>query len=93
MWKLLSVTLAMTLALAAFLLLPSSHDKAGAQSGPFYINAVDIDVVPGQIDAYLAALKENGAAAVYEPGCHEFNLLASALARDLAVMAGEHARP
>ena len=57
MSKLLSVTLAMTLALAAFLLLPSGHDKAGAQSGPFYINAVDIDVVPGQIDAYLAALK------------------------------------
>ena len=44
MSKLLSVTLAMTLALAAFLLLPSGHDKAGAQSGPFYINAVDIDV-------------------------------------------------
>jgi (4S)-4-hydroxy-5-phosphonooxypentane-2,3-dione isomerase len=63
--------------LAAFLLLPSSHDKAGAQSGPFYINAVDIDVVPGQIDAYLAALKENGAAAVYEPGCHEFNITVS----------------
>ena len=57
MSKLLSVTLAMTLALAAFLLLASGHDKAGAQSGPFYINAVDIDVVPGQIDAYLAALK------------------------------------
>ena len=35
MSKLLSVTLAMTLALAAFLLLPSGHDKAGAQSGPF----------------------------------------------------------
>jgi quinol monooxygenase YgiN len=77
MWKLLSVTFAMTLALAAFLLLPSGHDKAGAQSGPFYINAVDIDVVPGQIDAYLAALKENGAAAVHEPGCHEFNITVS----------------
>jgi (4S)-4-hydroxy-5-phosphonooxypentane-2,3-dione isomerase len=48
-----------------------------AQSGPFYINAVDIDVVPGQIDAYLAALKENGAAAVTEPGCHEFNITVS----------------
>jgi len=48
--------------------------EVSAQSGPFYINAVDIDVVPGQIDAYLAALKENGAAAVHEPGCHEFNI-------------------
>ena len=33
--------------------------------------------MPGQIDAYLAALKENGAAAVHEPGCHEFNITVS----------------
>jgi quinol monooxygenase YgiN len=63
--------------LAAFLLLPSGHDKVFAQSGPFYINAVDIDVVPGQIDAYLAALKENAAAAVHEPGCREFDITVS----------------
>ena len=77
MSKLLSATLGMTLALAAFLLLPSGHDKASAQSGPLYISAVDVDVVPGQIDAYLAALKENGAAAVHEPGCREFNITVS----------------
>ncbi len=76
MSKLMSVTLATMLAVAAFLLVPS-HDKTHAQSGPFYINAVDIDVVPGQADAYLAALKENGAAAVHEPGCHEFNITVS----------------
>jgi autoinducer 2-degrading protein len=46
-------------------------------SRSFFINAVDIDVVPGQIDNYLAALKENGAAAVTHPGCHEFNILVS----------------
>ena len=72
-----SIIIAAALAFAAFLHLPSGHDKASAQSGPFYINAVDIDVVPGQIDAYLAALKENGAAAVHEPGCHEFNITVS----------------
>lgn len=45
---------------------------------PLYINAVDIDVVPGQIENYLAALKENGAAAVKtEPGCREFNITVS----------------
>jgi len=45
---------------------------------PFYINAVDIDVVPGQIENYLAALKENGAGAVQtEPGCREFNITVS----------------
>jgi (4S)-4-hydroxy-5-phosphonooxypentane-2,3-dione isomerase len=75
--KVSSVMLAMTLALIALLLLPSHHPGVNAQSGPFYINAVDIDVVPGQIDAYLAALKENGAAAVHEPGCHEFNITIS----------------
>jgi quinol monooxygenase YgiN len=77
MSKLLSVTTAATLALAALLLLPLGQDTLRAQSGPFYINAVDIDVVPGQVDAYLAALKENGAAAVHEPGCHEFNITVS----------------
>jgi autoinducer 2-degrading protein len=45
---------------------------------PLYVNAVDIDVVPGQIENYLAALKENGAAAVQtEPGCREFNITVS----------------
>ena len=45
---------------------------------PLYINAVDIDVVPGQIENYLAALKENGAAVVKtEPGCREFNITVS----------------
>ena len=72
-----SIIIAAALAFAAFLHLPSGHDKTSAQSGPFYINAVDIDVVPGQIAAYLAALKENGAAAVHEPGCHEFNITVS----------------
>jgi (4S)-4-hydroxy-5-phosphonooxypentane-2,3-dione isomerase len=75
--KVSTVILATTLTLAALLLLPSRHETVHAQSGPFYINAVDIDVVPGQIDAYLAALKENGAAAVHEPGCHEFNITVS----------------
>ena len=72
-----SIIIAAALAFAAFLHLPSGHDKASAQLGPFYINAVDIDVVPGQIDAHLAALKENGAAAVHEPGCHEFDITVS----------------
>ena len=35
------------------------------------------DIVPGQVDAYLAALKENAAASVQEPGCREFNIMVS----------------
>ena len=55
----------------------SDADLPGAAE-PLYINAVDIDVVPGQIENYLAALKENGAAAVKtEPGCREFNITVS----------------
>ena len=52
-------------------------DEALAQSTPFYVNAVDIDVVPGQVDNYLAALKENAAASVHEPGCHDFFITVS----------------
>ena len=74
-----SITLAGVVALfvAAWLVLPMRSHEAAAQSGPLLIMAVDIDVVPGQIDNYLAALKENGAAAVHEPGCREFNIQVS----------------
>jgi len=51
--------------------------QAAAQPAPLHIHAVDIDVVPGQIDNYLAALKENGAASVKEPGCREFDITVS----------------
>lgn len=68
---------AVTLAAAAWLLQPIRSQEAAAQSAPFHIHAVDIDVVPGQIDNYLAALKENGAASVKEPGCREFDITVS----------------
>jgi quinol monooxygenase YgiN len=68
---------AVTLALVAWLLLPARHHEAAAQSGPLYINAVDLDIVPADFDKYIAALKENGAAAVKEPGCREFNITVS----------------
>jgi (4S)-4-hydroxy-5-phosphonooxypentane-2,3-dione isomerase len=65
---------AIALAATAWLLLPLRGHEAAAQSGPLYINAVNLDIAPGQIDKFLAALKENGAAAVKEPGCREFNI-------------------
>jgi len=65
------------IAVAAWLLLPSLGDKAAAESPPYLVNVVEYDIAPGQIDAFLAALKENGAATVREPGCHEFNILVS----------------
>jgi len=75
-----SMTLALagaTLAVMAYLLLPLPDHRAAAEAGPYLVNVVEYDIVPGQIDAYLAALKENGAATVKEPGCHEFNILVS----------------
>jgi len=69
---------AVALAVAAWTLLPlRTHHAAAADTGPLYINAVDLDIQPGQIDSFLAQLKVNGAAAVKEPGCREFNITVS----------------
>lgn len=68
---------AAALAAAAWLFAPIDSQRAAAQSAPLHIHAIDIDVVPGQIDNYLAALKENGAASVKEPGCREFDIAVS----------------
>jgi autoinducer 2-degrading protein len=65
------------LAVAAWLVLPMRGHEAAAQSSPLYVNAVDLDIAPGQIDKFLALLKVNGAAAVTEPGCREFNITVS----------------
>jgi (4S)-4-hydroxy-5-phosphonooxypentane-2,3-dione isomerase len=67
--------LALSLALCA--LSPVSSDKALAQPARPYVNAVDVDIVPGQIDNYLDALQENGAASVHEPGCRDFIITVS----------------
>jgi (4S)-4-hydroxy-5-phosphonooxypentane-2,3-dione isomerase len=76
MWK--SVVMPAAIALAAMaLMLPVRHQAALAQSAPLHIHAVEYDVVPGQVDNFLAALKENGAASVKEPGCREFDIAVS----------------
>ena len=63
---------ALPLASAALLQLPGR--EAAAQAGGAYINAVDLDINPADMDAYMTALRENGAKAVTEPGCREFNI-------------------
>jgi quinol monooxygenase YgiN len=68
---------AIVLAVTAWLLLPPLSHEAMAQSAPLYINAVELDIVPAELDKFIAALKENGAAAVKEPGCREFNITVS----------------
>jgi hypothetical protein len=49
---------------ALAMLLPMSGQRAVAQSGGLYINAVDLDIVPAERDNYLAAIKENSLAAI-----------------------------
>jgi (4S)-4-hydroxy-5-phosphonooxypentane-2,3-dione isomerase len=68
---------AIALVSASWILLSGRSGEAATEAGSLYVNAVDLDIVPGQIDNYLAAAKENGAASVKEPGCHEFNVLVS----------------
>jgi (4S)-4-hydroxy-5-phosphonooxypentane-2,3-dione isomerase len=53
---------------------------AAAQAGGVYVNAVDLDIKPGDMAKFIEAVKENGAAAVKEPGCREFNI--TLLAKD-----------
>ena len=77
MLKSVAITGAVILAAIAVVLLPMRSHQGAAQSGPLLINAVEYDIVPGQVDNFLAALKENGAASVKEPGCREFDIAVS----------------
>ena len=77
MLKSIAMTAALALSALAFLLLPTPGNKAVAESGPLFIAAVEYDVVPGKVDDFLAALKENAAASVKEPGCRELNVTVS----------------
>jgi quinol monooxygenase YgiN len=49
-------------------LLPIRSEQATAQSGPLHILVVEYDIVPAEVDKYLTAVKELGAASVKEPG-------------------------
>jgi quinol monooxygenase YgiN len=77
MLKSIMMTAAVALLVTAGVLLPVRSHEALAQSGPLFISAVEYDIVPGQVDNFLAALKENGAASVKEPGCRELDITVS----------------
>jgi autoinducer 2-degrading protein len=69
---------AMALVVAAGALLAMPSQRVSAQSAAPIVNAIDLDIAPAEIDKFLAAIKENGAASVKEPGCREFNIMVSA---------------
>jgi (4S)-4-hydroxy-5-phosphonooxypentane-2,3-dione isomerase len=60
------------LASASLVILQNRH--AAAEAGGVYINAVDLVIVPSEMAKFVDAIKENGANAVKEPGCREFNI-------------------
>jgi quinol monooxygenase YgiN len=64
---------ALALVTGAAMVLLAPAPRAAAQSTAF-VNAVDLDIVPSEMEKFMAAIKENGAAAVTEPGCREFNI-------------------
>jgi autoinducer 2-degrading protein len=77
MLKSIMAITAVAFSASALLLLPASGNRAAAESAPLFIAAVEYDVVPGKVDDFLAALKENAAASVKEPGCRELNVTVS----------------
>jgi quinol monooxygenase YgiN len=40
-----------------------------------YINAVELDIVPAEYEKFKAAILENAAASIKEPGCRQFDVL------------------
>jgi len=70
------ILVVITLGVAAWLL-PMRGEPASAQSGPLHILVVEYDIVPTEIDNYLTAIKELGAAAVKEPGCRQLSVALS----------------
>jgi autoinducer 2-degrading protein len=65
---------AIALLAGAWLAVSLQIRDAAAQAGGVYINAVDLVVIPSEMPKFLEAIKENGANAVKEQGCREFNI-------------------
>jgi autoinducer 2-degrading protein len=73
---------AMALFIAIAMLFSMASQPVAAQSATTYVNAVDLDIVPADIDTFMAAIKENGAASVKEPGCRQFDIMVLASNRN-----------
>ena len=75
MWEIISLaTVAASLTLGAGVLFSVSNDLAAAQAGRYLVNVVNLDIKADQFDKFMDVAKEDGAAAVKEPGCREFNI-------------------
>jgi autoinducer 2-degrading protein len=68
---------AVAIAAGSLMLLPLRSHEAAAQSGPYIVNAINLDVAPDQFDKFMEVAKENAAASAKDPGCLQFNILVS----------------
>lgn len=57
---------------------PLAATRAADQSAGAYVSAVDLDIVPSQMEQFMAAIKEDAAATLQEPGCQEFDIMVQA---------------
>jgi (4S)-4-hydroxy-5-phosphonooxypentane-2,3-dione isomerase len=51
------------------------RDTRGLSMPTPYINAVELDIVPAGYEKFKAAILENAASSVKEPGCRQFDVL------------------
>jgi quinol monooxygenase YgiN len=63
--------------IAASLLLGLPSQPVMAQGGPgAMVIVVELEIIPSELEAFKAAIKENGQACVREePGCQQFNIV------------------
>lgn len=66
---------AIAVGLTAWMFLPLSNQQAAAQSGPYFVNLVSLDIAPESIDKFLEAAKELAAGTRKDPGCREFDIV------------------
>jgi quinol monooxygenase YgiN len=68
---------ATAIALGAWMLLPMQGQDAAAQSGPYIINAINLDIPADIFDKFMEVAKENAVASAKDPGCREFSIVVS----------------
>ena len=68
---------AVAIAAGSLMLLPLRSHQAAAQSGPYIVNAINLDIAPDQFDKFMEVAKENAAASAKDPGCLQFNIMVS----------------
>jgi hypothetical protein len=78
MLKSLGIQTAALVLFASAGLLPVTAENAVAQSAQRYVQLVDYEIAPTDLEKFIEALKENGAATSKEAGCLQFDFSQSA---------------